>query len=348
MVKISVIAAVYNTEKYLHQFLDSVRKQSLRDFEIVLVDDGSKDDCPRILDEFAEEDPRYKVIHKKNGGVSSARNAGLEQVSGEYVYIVDSDDWLDPTALESLWTEAEKTQADVVYGVTITEKGAESSIYRAFPQPFFSARKETINEIQCALSCNFLIKTDCSELPYISYLGGAPWRAMFRRSIVEQNGIRYNEGLRTLGEDILFWQNIYEHVRSVAYIKEPVYHYRRTEQSLSHGYKPNQLEIYREVFPAQEEFLKTHGKGPEHWNAYYFRVILYVFQAMDYYFQNPENPKSDFERFTEFKATLASEPYKTAFASVPVEKLLSKKDRLKILMLRYGLLRLFWELKKRR
>ena len=115
MVKISIVAPVYGVEKYIHQFLDSIEKQTLREIEVILVDDGSPDNCPQILDEFVQKDSRYKVIHQKNAGVSMARNAGLAQATGKYVYIVDSDDWLVENALEELWNEAERTNADLIW-----------------------------------------------------------------------------------------------------------------------------------------------------------------------------------------------------------------------------------------
>ena len=88
--------------KIYTSILDSIEKQTLREIEVILVDDGSPDNCPQILDEFVQKDSRYKVIHQKNAGVSMARNAGLAQATGKYVYIVDSDDWLVENALEEL------------------------------------------------------------------------------------------------------------------------------------------------------------------------------------------------------------------------------------------------------
>ena len=95
MPKISVIIPVYNVSQYLHRCVDSVINQTYSDLEIILVDDGSPDDCPIICDEYSKKDARVKVIHKPNGGLSSARNAGLDIATGEYVGFVDSDDWIE-------------------------------------------------------------------------------------------------------------------------------------------------------------------------------------------------------------------------------------------------------------
>ena len=96
MPELSVIVPVYNAEKYLHKCVDSILSQTYRDFELLLVDDGSPDQCGRICDAYATQDPRVKVIHKPNGGVSEARNVGLDQAKGNYISFIDPDDWVEP------------------------------------------------------------------------------------------------------------------------------------------------------------------------------------------------------------------------------------------------------------
>jgi glycosyltransferase involved in cell wall biosynthesis len=105
---------MYKVEPYLVECLDSVVAQTLRDIEIILIDDGSPDLCGQIADEYAREDSRVKVVHQENNGVGQARNAGLAMVSGEYVYILDSDDWLALDALEKMYQKAQETNADIV------------------------------------------------------------------------------------------------------------------------------------------------------------------------------------------------------------------------------------------
>ena len=95
MPQISVIVPVYNVQRYLRRCVDSILSQTFSNLEVILVDDGSPDRCGAICDEYAAADPRVKVIHKPNGGLSSARNAGIEAAAGEYLAFVDSDDWLD-------------------------------------------------------------------------------------------------------------------------------------------------------------------------------------------------------------------------------------------------------------
>ena len=112
---ISVVIPVYNVEKYLAECVDSVLGQTYQDYEIILVDDGATDSSGAMCDEYAQKDTRIRVIHQPNGGLSAARNAGLSAAAGEYIYFLDSDDYIEPTTLVDLVSVAEQEQADVVF-----------------------------------------------------------------------------------------------------------------------------------------------------------------------------------------------------------------------------------------
>lgn len=114
MPKISIIVPIYNVEKYLNRCIDSILNQTFVDFELILVDDGSHDNCGAICDEYVKKDKRIKVIHKENGGLSSARNAGIDIAQGEYLGFVDSDDWIHPQLLELSFSIIKKTEVDIV------------------------------------------------------------------------------------------------------------------------------------------------------------------------------------------------------------------------------------------
>ena len=115
MDKISVVVPVYNVEKYLRKCIDSIINQTYKNLEIILVDDGSPDKCGEICDEYAKKDNRVKVIHKKNAGVSSARNDGIDNATGEYIIFVDSDDWLEDNAIEIMVDKLNEYDYDCVF-----------------------------------------------------------------------------------------------------------------------------------------------------------------------------------------------------------------------------------------
>ena len=110
---LSIIVPVYNVEKYIERCIKSILNQSFTNFELILVDDGSPDNCGKICDEYKKKDSRIKVIHKKNGGLSDARNAGIERAKGEYIAFVDSDDFINKYMYEILYKNAKKWDADI-------------------------------------------------------------------------------------------------------------------------------------------------------------------------------------------------------------------------------------------
>ena len=111
--KVSIVMPTYNVEKYFRQCIESVINQTLKEIEIIPVDDGSPDNCGKIMDEYAEKDKRIKPIHKENGGYGSAVNLGIEKATGEYIAILETDDWVEPNAYELLYNEAKRNDTDM-------------------------------------------------------------------------------------------------------------------------------------------------------------------------------------------------------------------------------------------
>ena len=135
---ISVVIPIYNVAQYLSQCVDSVLSQSYQDLEIILVDDGSTDECPKICDDYQQKDARIRVIHKENGGLSDARNAGMKKATGEWTLFVDSDDWIDQEAIAKLYQFAIENRCDIVQG-NVYYVYADHLLYRQ------ASRKEQAN-----------------------------------------------------------------------------------------------------------------------------------------------------------------------------------------------------------
>ena len=133
MCRVSVIVPVYQVEAYLPACLDSILAQTFRDFELILVDDGTRDGCPAIMDAYAARDARIRLLHKENGGLSSARNAGLDVARGEYIAFVDSDDTVEPTLLEDTVRAADETGAEqVLFNYRLVDENGTHAPYLAF------------------------------------------------------------------------------------------------------------------------------------------------------------------------------------------------------------------------
>jgi len=156
MPKISVIVPVYNVEKYLAKCIDSILAQTFTDFECILINDGSPDNSPAICDEYAKKDERMKVIHKENGGVSSARNTGLDIAQGEWITFADSDDWVDENYLELMYSNAIKNNCDLsICGFkSVDEKGNINAVFSIIV-PIYKVEKYLDECVQSVLPQSF-------------------------------------------------------------------------------------------------------------------------------------------------------------------------------------------------
>ena len=155
--EVSIIVPVYNVEKYIRQCLDSITNQKNVDYEVIAVDDGSPDSCGEILDRYSESNDRIVVVHQENAGVSAARNKGIEQAKGKWVYFVDSDDWLIDDSLEAAVNVADKTDVDILFLDCLEQydNGKEKRL-KLFSQNFITDKKEGISRIQKSIRNNFL------------------------------------------------------------------------------------------------------------------------------------------------------------------------------------------------
>ena len=203
---VSVCVPIYRVEKDLRRCLDSLVSQTLSNIEIILIDDGSPDGSGRICDEYAERDARIKVVHKENGGLSSARRVGLELSTGEYYIVCDSDDWVEPTMYEELYRKAKEEDADIV----LCDYISEYSDGRSIPsEPYTFTTQEQYIEDLILRKAN---ATGCCKL--------------YRLSTIRRLGIDYAEGIN-LGEDALFIFKMLLSPQRIATLSRALYHYQR-------------------------------------------------------------------------------------------------------------------------
>ena len=203
MPQISVIVAVYGAEKYLKRCLDSLCNQTFYDFEIILVDDGSKDNSGVICDEYAARDSRIKVFHKKNGGVASARQFGLDNAVGEYVIHVDPDDWVETSMLEEMLQKAIHDSSDMV--ICDFVKNRKNSV------EYFSQRPKSL-EPQSVMR------------GFFKNLHGACWNKLVRRSLFNDYSISFPQNM-IVWEDLFVSVNLTMHDIRISYLPKAFYHY---------------------------------------------------------------------------------------------------------------------------
>ena len=203
---ITVIIPVYNTEQYLTTCLDSLLQQTFQDFEVILVDDGSKDKTGEICDEYSSRFPKIKVIHQKNRGVSAARKIGLEMACGKYIISVDADDWMEEDMLESLFFCAEQNAADITF---------------CDYDKVYSDRKEVIsNQLSDLSSIGYL------KAQFYGGMWGTFWNKLIRTSLMRENKIYPIVGLQ-MWEDFAVTNRWVIYAHKIAYCKEVLYHYNQ-------------------------------------------------------------------------------------------------------------------------
>ena len=213
---VSVIVPVYKTEQYLSDCVDSILAQSAGDFELLLIDDGSPDGSGAICDGYAQADARVRAIHKENGGVSSARNLGIEQATGRYIVFIDSDDYVDPDHLRHMLEAEAESAADGKSVMIITD-------YQPFSE---SGQEERTFPGQMTMD---LVSGGTSPEQFRELVFGfrifPPYCKLYRADVIQSQGLRFDTTIRT-AEDFDFNRRYLEYVDRVCYIPAISYHYR--------------------------------------------------------------------------------------------------------------------------
>ncbi|WJH32304.1 glycosyltransferase [Paenibacillus sp. CC-CFT747] len=243
-IKVSVIIPVFNAQRYIRSCIESLLTQSLHESEFIFVNDGSKDNGERIIKEYQEEDNRIILINQANQGVSAARNAGIKVARGKYLGFVDADDSVDLDFLETLYSEAENDQCDIVVSALEIElEGRRVVTESPFPAGLVMGTKEIEEEV-----LPYFIKTDqlntaCTKL--------------YRRTVIQDNGVEFPLKV-ALGEDGIFNMRAFQRAKRIKFIRYTGYHYRETAGSATRNlrdkdYFQRALEVhtmdYSELLP---------------------------------------------------------------------------------------------------
>lgn len=275
---ISIIVPIYNVEKYLDRCIDSLLNQTLKDIEIIMVDDGSPDNCPQMCDEYAKRDNRVKVIHKKNAGLGFARNSGLEVATGEYVAFVDSDDYVDINMYKKLYEVAGEKNADAVF----------CGFKKEFsPNRFIDSKEcdhyiEYVNEQIDGLALDFVAAPPHCKSEYVHDM--SVWHSVYKRSIIEENNIRFVSEREYASEDIPFQIDFLKCCKKVAFIPDVFYIYCYNGGSLTKSFKPEKFEKIQNLLHLLQE--KTINIEPNTLRAKrlfigYIRAMIRLIVSLD-------------------------------------------------------------------
>ena len=252
--KVSIVVPVYNTEKYLKQCIDSITAQTLREIEIIIVDDGSRAECAELCDSLAKTDARIKVIHKLNGGLGFARNSGMEAASGEYVGFIDSDDYITPEMYESLYTAASKYDADlVVSGISFVGGNTFSNPGDYIENHYF--QEDTVFEDEGVKQLLLGIIGASPKEAEDSRYGVSVCKNIFKRDLLCRENIQFYSERQIISEDTLFMVDYVKCVKKAVGIHGAFYCYRRNDASLSKSYRSDRFEKVMIFFAELEKHL---------------------------------------------------------------------------------------------
>ena len=277
---ISIIIPVYNVEKYLKECLESVINQTYINLEIILVDDGSTDGSGNICDEYKKRDPRIRVIHKENGGVSIARNLGLNYVNGQYIGFIDSDDYVEPEYCEKLLK-------------SIKENNVQCALCK-FDKVYEKKNQNNTFESNYIMDANGLIM----EILDVQKGFGFCTQKLWTKNALAD--IRYNENIK-VGEDSLFCIESCKNINKVFVVNEKLYHYRFNENSLVRKFDEKYAQKYLRAMKETKKYIDKNYNKPEiikKFNNYIVYNILII--VINYCF-NKNNKMSIIKQIEELK-----------------------------------------------
>ncbi len=299
--KISIIVPIYNGEKYIKRCMESIYSQTFSDYEIILVDDGSKDCSASICQEYAEKDKRIIFISKENEGAGSARNMGIEKACGEYLAFPDADDWFEPNMYEELYALAKSGDYDVVFS------GAN-----IFSDETGELKKTGANICEVV---SFQTQEDCRKnvmkLFPTSLTFDVPWNKLYKRSVAIDNNVRFSNTRRC--QDAMFNIDFYNAISSVTSTNKAYYNYiTNTQESTNRKFPRNYIDINIAYFDKLISTLKSwdmyYGDIKKHYDTSF---VISVFGTM-HMFDNPNWNLSKVEK-KEYVKNIMAMPFVQQF-----------------------------------
>ena len=317
-ITVSIVVPIYNVEKYLEQCLNSLRNQTHKNLQIILINDGSPDNCKNICERYCKIDNRFQLINKDNEGLGYARNTGLEFADGKYVYFMDSDDYLNENAIETLLSVAIQNHADVVIGnfQAVTEQGNPISYY-GYDQKYALYQNEDVK--------NTLLPKLFGSLPEggdsVTMQASGNLYAMY---IIKDHDLRFCSERVFSSEDLFFNLDYYCYAKTVCIIPDKVSYYRTNPDSLSHCYRPDRYILKRKIYEEGCKRLKKAGI----YEATKYRFMKYYFNGLRNCIrqESPAVSKKTIRESVSSISNICHDDYlKTIISEFPKERLKSKQ-----------------------
>lgn len=290
--KVSVVVPIYKVpEKYLRKCIESLISQSMKEIEILLVDDGSPDDCGKICDEYAANDERIVVIHQKNKGLSGARNSGYEKATGEYLMFLDGDDFIDPQTCSIAYETAKEQNVQIVFWDIITE--------------YENSQKENKTMTGAA---KYFDREDCTQLQarVLDFKGkiAQVFAKLIKKDLLDEHNITHVEHLKQGAEGLVFNIALFEYAQSAYYLDKYLNHYIYNEQSISHSPSEENYYFVLRCFEYIEDFIKSSKNCVQLEHNLYNRLLYVVVTTGITGYFNPDNKAPYKEKVSGYKKFL--------------------------------------------
>lgn len=335
--KVSVIIPVYNAEDYIKECIESMLKQTYKNIEIILINDGSKDLSADIIDEYAEQDNRIKAIHIKNSGVSTARNIGLQNSTGDWITFVDSDDWAEPDMVSFAVKKAEETDADIVMWSYFKNYANQQLSLSLLP-----GGNQVIEEDKDLFHLKAIYSMYGEKGVKESVSSGTVWCKLYKRSLIENNGLQFKVGL-TRAQDTIFTINAVECATKIVYYEKNLYHYRITNTSTTSGtrYIKDTKSPFNMLLNEFYSFIKNFNKNEDYYNVFYARTIQVLMWHLKHNYFHPDNTIGFFQRRKEIRKIISKKPFDIALMKVDYN-LLPKKEKLMAKLFKHNFILCFY------
>lgn len=313
--KISIIVPVYNVQNYLVQCLESVLHQTLEEIEVICVDDGSRDNSSKILQEYKEKDKRITVITQENQGLSGARNAALKYVTSEYVMYLDSDDWIDLETCEVAYKEIINENADIVmwsYVREFKERSLEKHIF-AEERIIFEGKevKEKLHRRFIGLLGEELSWPENAEAIVTA------WGKLYKTSLIKENNIMFVDTKKIGTEDALFNLFVYGYAGKVVFLNRYFNHYRKDNMSsLTFHYKAQLFQQWNTLFDIMQSYIEENNLSQEYRIALENRIALSI---LGLGLNLIGSSLSYGEKHKEIKKIISSERYREAYKNLEIK-----------------------------
>jgi len=322
MTKVSIIVPVYNAENYLANCLQSIINQSYKNIEIILINDGSSDNSLEICEGFKKDDNRIKLFSIENSGVSTARNIGIEQATGDYITFADSDDWIELNTVEFIVNKAIETEVDIVVWSYF-----KNYVNDEKPLSLLPGGDQTFNSDKDILYLKSIYQFYGQTKLGDTVSAGTTWCKLYKSGLIKENNIKFKKEL-TRSQDVIFCLEAFSKANIIKYYDTHLYHYRINNSSTCSGTRYiNDTETpFNSLLNEMNKFSQQFSERIKFEEVINARTVQVILWHLEHNFFHSNNKGSILKRRKETFNLIKTEPYKTALINVNKD-LLPKKER---------------------